>query len=130
MKTIKFAYYLPVVVKIKDKLDKNVVSWAKYYVFYGEIEILSSAILSNGVNGIKGVLAHEMQHLKIFARIPVINFIRSRWFEKVKYSNEVECFKEQLKFVPEMLDAFAYTLANNYGFNITKEQAKKDLEGR
>jgi len=118
---MKFAYYLPVFVAYTDDLPDIAGGMALYRFLWGKIKIRPKYVND------QGILKHELQHLKIYARAPVVNWIRSRLSKKVQYQFELECYRVQLRYSPWDIDTFAFFLANKYGFNVTEQQAKTDL---
>jgi len=75
-----------------------------------------------------GLLAHEKTHVKQFWRNPLFGlfYLLS---SKARLKYEVEAYREQLKYHPDRLDAFATSLATKYNLGITKEAAASLLKG-
>lgn len=73
-----------------------------------------------------GIHVHESVHRKQFIRNPFMGLFYI-FSKKHKLKYELEAYREQLRFEPGAESLFAYFLANNYGLDITKEEALKLL---
>ena len=74
----------------------------------------------------KGMLAHELTHVKQFWRNPLYGLF-STFSKKHRQKYEVEAYRAQLPYHPDRIDNFAWALANHYSLNITQDEAKKLL---
>lgn len=70
----------------------------------------------------EALIEHEKVHVKHFWSNPLFGL----WYKfskdaRLKY--EAEAYAVQAQLVPDRLPRFAYALANNYGLNITVDEA-------
>ena len=82
----------------------------------------------------KGLLAHEMEHVKQFWRTCGFHGLFYLLSKKYKLNTEVEAYKEQLKHEPASLDPERYRdmyagfIADDYGLDVSKGEALERLK--
>jgi len=75
-----------------------------------------------------GLLAHEQTHVKQFFRTFFLHGFFYLFSDTYKLNAEVEAFKVQATYYSgDTLPQFAEFIANNYGLNITAEEALTKL---
>ena len=82
----------------------------------------------------KGLLAHEMEHVKQFWCTCGFHGLFYLLSKKYKLNTEVEAYKEQLKHEPASLDPERYRdmyagfIADDYGLDVSKGEALERLK--
>jgi len=77
-----------------------------------------------------GLLAHERVHVKQYVRSFGLSGILYKLSKKHRYKYELEAFKRQVAVSgSHTADHLASRLAENYGLDITKEQALEAILG-
>lgn len=72
----------------------------------------------------KGLLEHELTHVKQFWRTAGTHGVRYNIDDQYRFRCEVEAYKCQLKYNPEYIEKYATALVNKYDIeNLTYEQA-------
>jgi len=73
----------------------------------------------------KGLLEHELVHVRQFWRNPLFFGLLYRFSEKYRFNSEVEAYREQLKHYPDdRSDLFAKFIVENYRLKVTHSEAK------
>lgn len=76
----------------------------------------------------RGLLEHERVHVRQFWRTLGLVGLGRLVSKRYRLACEVEAYREQLKWTgPAQTVTFAYYLCRNYGLDITREQAMKEL---
>lgn len=78
--------------------------------------------------GNKGLLAHELEHVKQWYRNPLFHSLKYKFSKSYRLQCELSAYRMQLNFTPLGLEGFAYYLANDYSLDLTYEQAKQLLQ--
>ena len=74
----------------------------------------------------RGLLEHEKVHVRQWWAWAKTGFLH----RPSHFDREVEAYREQIKWYPyPTINYFAERLANNYGFDITIDEARKALQG-
>ena len=73
-------------------------------------------------NRAEGLREHELTHVKQFYRTCGLNGIRYLFSKNWRFKYELEAYKEQLKYVPESEETFAWYLVARYGLNVTIDE--------
>ena len=77
----------------------------------------------------KGLHAHELTHVKQWFRTLGVHSILYLFSRLYRLKAEAEAYREQLKHYSDDRSAlFAYYLANDYGFEISQEEAMRLLK--
>lgn len=99
-----------------------------YFIRYKEINELTAGTtwlifitISPSHKNDNGLLAHEIEHVKQFYRLPLIHGLLYRFSKKYRLYSEVRAYKEQLKYnyTP---DLFATFICERYNLNISKKE--------
>lgn len=78
----------------------------------------------------KGLLEHELTHVKQWYRLPVLHNILYIVSDKYKLKSELEAYKNQIPFARDQefaLSLAAHKLANNYKLKVSYEDARNYL---
>lgn len=99
-----------------------------YFIRYKEIEKptvgkawLIFITISPSHKNDKGLLAHEIEHVKQFYRLPLIHGLLYRFNKKYRLYAEVGAYKVQLKY-SNTPDLFAKFISERYDLNISKKE--------
>jgi hypothetical protein len=77
-----------------------------------------------------GLLAHERVHVRQWLRTLMLHPLLYALSDNYKLKCEVEAYREQSRHYPDDRTLlFAEYLANDYGFNITVDQAHAKIRG-
>ena len=77
----------------------------------------------------KGLHKHEQVHVKQWFRTLGVHSILYLFSNSYRLKAEVEAYREQLKHYPDNRSLlFAHYLANDYGFEISQEEAMRLLK--
>jgi len=71
----------------------------------------------------EGLLRHELVHVKQFYDTWGLNGIRYLFSKNWRFKYELAAYREQLKYVPDAAEIFAWYLSTRYGLKVTIEEA-------
>ena len=77
----------------------------------------------------KGIHAHELKHVEYWWKYGIIGRLLYKFSKTYRLNEEVECYKEQLKYAPatgnpeHYRDMYAGFIADDYNLDISKEEA-------
>ncbi len=116
---------------------KIVFGFLPAFVFYGsKVEGGKTKGIFIRINGKylddRGLLEHELIHVKQFYKLPFINEFLYTLFKSYRYKCELEAYAEQLNWYPvetfeDKILRFSNMLLQKYRLDFTYERIEKDL---
>ena len=82
----------------------------------------------------KGIHAHELKHVEYWWKYGVIGRLLYKFSKRWRLKEEVECYREQLKYEPATSnpgyyrDMYAGFIADDYGLDVSKGEALERLK--